>query len=278
MIVVRFLDERKANSKKRLLVIEARGLRDDDGSPLIEAMPKKIIGQRTEILLDLRNRMDGKVIDPERAINEIESTHRLVNQYRASLDRCELTVFYGGLTSVPYTFLTGILLDDEGAVITYDWERTEEAWRALDDPDDGLNFKFAGVDAVRETRDVVVALSYSYPINDEDLATTFTDPIVRVTLDGMSSDSHWSQRKQNRLAQQFFECIKELSSLGITQIHLVMAAPNSVVFNFGRRYDKRNLPKIIVYQYERGQQPAYPWGIQMPVNSITKANVVRNTE
>lgn len=274
MIIMRFIDDRKANAKNRLLVIEGRGLRDDDGSPLIDAIPKSIIGQRIDILLDLRNRTDGKVIEPERAISEIEATHRSINQHRASLNRSDLTVFYGGLTSVPYTFLTGLLLDDEAAVVTYDWERKEESWRTLDDVDDGLNFKVTRIGALDEIDDVVVALSYSYPINDSDLATTFSIPVVRMTLDGMSSDSHWSQLKQNRLAQQFFELIKELSSLGVKQIHLVMAAPNSVVFNFGRRYDKRNLPKLIVYQYERDHEPAYPWGIQMPVSGLAKPKVM----
>jgi hypothetical protein len=60
----------------------------------------------------------------------------------------------------------------------------------------------------------------------------------------------------------------------LKRIHVVMAAPNSVVFNFGRRYDKRNLPELVVYQYERGQQPAYPWGVLMPVAGYDRPQVL----
>ena len=135
---------------------------------------------------------------------------------------------YGGLTSVPYTFLTGVLLDDEGDIRTYDWDRVREAWRELDGEDDGVVLQSNGLDSISDTSEVVVALAFSYPVDDADLATAFSVPVVRLTLDSMSSDSHWSNRKQNRLAQQFLEIAKKLSAKGVKRIHLVLAAPNSV--------------------------------------------------
>lgn len=62
------------------------------------------------------------------------------------------------------------------------------------------------------------------------------------------------------------------------RVHLVLAAPNSVIFTFGRRYDKRNLPEIIVYQYQRGEPIAYPWGVSMPVAGLDDAKVMRCAE
>lgn len=67
----RLSSESRSNSRKRVIVVEGRGLRDDDGSPLVTAIPKSIRGQRISLLLDLRNRTDGRVIEPERAIAEI---------------------------------------------------------------------------------------------------------------------------------------------------------------------------------------------------------------
>ena len=266
--------ENRSNSRKRVIVVEGRGLRDDDGSPLVEAIPKSITGQRIPVLLDLRNRMDGNVIEPEGAISEIAANQRLVMQNRKSVDRKDLTTVYGGLTPVPYTFLTGVFLDDEGCIVTYDWDRMREAWRALDVEDDQSAFILSGLDEVNDSIEVVLALAYSYPIEDSDLATTFSCHIVRLTLDGMSSDAHWSADKQNRLAQQFLEIVKQISARGVRRIHLVLAAPNSVVFTFGRRYDKRNLPELVVYQYQRGQKPAYPWGILMPVGGVGNSEII----
>ncbi len=251
-------------------------MRDDDGASLIDAIPSSIPGQRISLLLDLRNRTDGRVIEPERAILEIEANQRYIAQHRKTIDRRDLTTVYGGLTSVPYTFLTGVYLDDEGRIETYDWDRTREAWRLLDNEDDHGTFDLSGFEKVNDVREVVVALGFSYAVENADLETTFSYQTVRLTLDGMSSDAHWSSEKQNRLAQQFLEVVKKLSGRGVRRIHLVMAAPNSVVFTFGRRYDKRNLPEIVVYQYERGQSPAYPWGVLMPVGGVDKPSIIFN--
>ena len=270
----RLNSEARSNSRKRVIVIEGRGLRDDDGLPLADAIPENIVGQRIPILLDLRNRFDGKVINPEQAIMRIQANYRSIIQHRESLDRKDLTTIYGGLTSVPYTFLTGIYLDDEGSIVTFDWDRTKNAWRTLEGDDDGKRFIVSGFDAASNQSEIVIAISYSYPIASEDLASTFSCPVVRLTLDGMSSDSHWSEEKQSRLAQQFLEIVKQLSANRVKTIRLVMAAPNSVVLNFGRRYDKRNLPLVIVYQFERDQIPAYPWGIKMPVGGAVEPTVI----
>lgn len=270
----RFVGEAQARSKLRNIVIEARGLRDDDGNPLANKVAKHQKGTVVPVLLDLRNRLDGQVIAPERALQEIASMHRSVLQNKKDGDRADLRTIYGGLTSVPYTFLTGVLLDDEGSIITYDWDRAQEAWRKIEGPDDGAQFHVDGVEAIGGAPEVVLATAFSYPIQDDDLATTFDLPRIRLNLDGMSSDGHWSQQKQNRLAQEFLEVVKNLAGKGVKRLHLVLAAPNSVVFTFGRRYDKRNLPEIVVYQYERGEPVAYPWGVSMPVAGLDEAKVV----
>lgn len=278
LAIVRFVGEARTRSKLRNIVIEARGLRDDNGNPLADKVAKHQKGTVVSVLLDLRNRLDGQVIAPERALQEIASMHRSVLQNKMDGDRADLKTIYGGLTSVPYTFLTGVLLDDEGSIITYDWDRAQESWRKIEGPDDGAQFHVDGVEAIGHAPEVVLATAFSYPIQDDDLATTFDLPRIRLTLNGMSSDGHWSQQKQNRLAQEFLEVVKDLAGKGVKRLHLVLAAPNSVVFTFGRRYDKRNLPEIVVYQYERGKNPAYPWGVSMPVAGLPEAQVVQTAD
>ena len=52
------------------------------------------------------------------------------------------------------------------------------------------------------------------------------------------------------------------------------SAQNSVVFRFGRLYDKRNLPEIAVYQYQREEDPPHLWGVLMPVAGIDRPKIV----
>ncbi|MBL4874307.1 MAG: SAVED domain-containing protein [Rhodobacteraceae bacterium] len=273
LIFLKRSDDKSAISSKRVLVVEARGLRLDKGTPLLAALGEEFAGQKVETLIDLCNREDGKALEPSVAISEIETGYKVVQQNKKSMSAADLKVVYGGLAPVPFTFLMGVLFDDEGEIITYDWDRTVDGWRALSDDDDGAQFTVEGMDGEIEGTEAVVAISYSYPVSDDAISNTFAMPVVRLTLDGLSSDAHWSQAKQSRLAQQFFEVVKQLSAKGIKRIHLVLAAPNSVVFTFGRRYDKRNLPAVSVYQFEGGDVRTYPWSIAMPVSDTDRANV-----
>jgi len=275
VLIIEFAIERISASKRKHFVIEGRGLRDDDGLSLSKSIGTTLFFKSRIVpyTLDLRQGADGKIKEPELLIPKISAVKESVNQARAGSGKENLDVYYGGLTAVPLTFLTGVELDDEGTILVYDWDRTSERWRALDGLDDGLRLEEPDLDAISLSKNIVLAVSVSYPVIDTDLSTSFKIPVVSVKLDGMSSSSHWSADKQAALADQFFETTKKLSALGVEHIHLVLAAPNSVVFNFGRRYDKRNLPDITVYQYERLLKTKYPWGVRMPVGETESACV-----
>ena len=81
--------------------------------------------------------------------------------------------------------------------------------------------------------------------------------------------------KQLAWAAQFFDVARHFCGTNVRLVHLVLAAPNSVVLRFGRAYDKRNLPQIIVHQYENAQTPPYPWGVLMPVGGVTSSEIIR---
>ena len=57
------------------------------------------------------------------------------------------------------------------------------------------------------------------------------------------------------------------------EVHLIFAGPSSLVARFGSHYDKRNLPSVIVYQYEQQAEPPFPWGIRMPVAGLKQAEI-----
>lgn len=266
--------ENELRNRKKVIVIEGRGLREDDGSPLTEAVPTDIVGNRIGVLMDLRQRKDGLVVDPEELLLDVDSTRKQVQQYAKHGDSRDVTLVYGGLTPVPLTFLSGVVFDDEGRIVVMDWDRTREAWRSLDSDDDGQRFEIEGLDDVGSSKEVVVAVSLSYQVRSENIVTTFSYPVVRMTMPDLES-SHWSQVKQNALATQFFEVAKRLEAKGVTTIHLLLAGQNSVVFNLGRRYDKRNLPDVIVYQYEGAGEKKFPWGVRMPVRGQRVPSIMR---
>jgi len=275
---IRCREERRRLLRKKVIVIEGRGLRDASGNPLVNAVRSDLEGHREQVLLDVRQGIrDGAIVEPQAALEKILGLPTDLARRQYGLDRRDITIVYGGLMPVPLTFLTGVLVDDEQRIHVFDWDRHAERWRALDAPDDGKRFAATGIgDLPSNATEVVVVVSVSYRV-DLDGARRFLPglPIVHLELVDGNPDYHWSIDKQCALAKQFLETAIALGNCGVKRIHLFLAAQNSMVFRFGRLYDKRNLPDVIVYQYERGQEPPYTWGILMPVGKIEHASVFR---
>ena len=274
--VIRYRAEQKRLSRRKVIVVEARGLRDTSGTPLLESIPSGWKGHRDQILIDIRQRIkDGEIEAPEAALADIISLTSDLRRREGGLDRNDFMLVYGGLTPVPFTFLTGVLIDDENAVRIFDWDRHSEAWRQLDGKDDGKRFKPADLSQVPDgTQEVALAVSVSYGVNVNDVRAKVGEvPIVTLELEDGSPNCHWSEEKQIALGKQFLNTVINLGNCGVRRIHLFLAAQNSVVFRFGRLYDKRNLPEVVVYQFQRAETRPYPWGILMPVSGIDRPEV-----
>lgn len=275
--IERHLHDRRQRIRRRVVVIEGRGLRDTSGTPLVDAVPEAIEGRREQVLLDLRQGIaDGVVTEPAAAVARLETLPADLERRTAGLDRSDLTVIYGGLLPVPLNFLAGVLVDDEGETMIMDWDRHANAWRLLDGDDDGKRFVITAFDAGAVSgKEVALAVSVSYQVDIDAVGREFPGlNIVHMKLEGGSPDCHWSEAKQAALGRQFLEVLVALSNAGATRLHIFLAAQNSIVFRFGRLYDKRNLPVAVVHQYQRGTTPSYPWGVAMPVAGRLKADVV----
>lgn len=271
-----FFDLRR-ESRKQVLAIELRGLRDTSGQPMVAAVPKTIIGRRVPLLVDIRQGADGQLLAPEQALARLESLPHMIHQHSAGGDRQDIQLVAGGMAAVPFAFLMGVLLDDEDRVQLMDWDRERENWRALDAPDNGERLVLSGLETVRDASEAVFVVSVSYPEDQAAIAHRFSGlPVIRLALATPAVDHHWSVETQAAWAKQFFDVARQLCATNVRHIHLVLIAPTSVVINFGRSYDKRNLPALTVYQYENGSQPTYPWGLTMPVANAPSGTLVRS--
>lgn len=269
--------ERAERDRRRAIVIEVRGLRDTSGTPLVDAVPANVIGRRIPLLINLRQGQDGAITNPGVALRRIETLPYDIANHEGGADRADVSFVLGGLAPVPLSFLVGVLVDDENAVMLMDWNRHQQRWSPLDADDDGNRFTVSGLNAIPQSVDeAVMAVSVSYRADLAGIAAKFPGlPVIELVLEAGGPDAHWSEDKQAALAKQFLETVIAIGNQGVRVIHLVLAAPNSVVFRFGRIYDKRNLPAVIAYQYERGETPPYPWGVKMPVSGAQEPELIR---
>lgn len=276
--VWRCFEEWKAADRKRVFAIELRGLRDWSGPPLTESTPVRLIGRRELVAIDMRQKVkDGLIVDADVAVARVALLRQELASRESGVDRRDISYILGGLAPVPLTFLAGVLVDDETPITIMDWDRQNKLWRELDEADDGFRFQVTGLDTLAAGAPaVVLTISASYGVNIVGAQAKHPDiPLVHLALDQASTTSHWSETKQQALAQQFLDVALALERRGVREIHLFFAGPSSLVLRFGMTYDKRNLPSLIVYQYEQNQTPPFPWGVRMPVAGIEFATVVR---
>lgn len=269
-LIVSWIDRRQVQHKC-VLVMEHRGLFPID-TPLSSSLPATIVGRKEELIVDVREGIeDGRLTRPDIALQKVIDSRGDLRRRLERENPGNALLVYGGLNAVPLTFLTGLLLDDESHIKVFDWDRKPPGrWKEIASGGDDQK-RFEVVQRAEGNQgEAILALSVSYQVELPAIRETFGElPISHLKMEELSSDSHWSSEKQAALAMQFFEELKRLAACGFSRIHLIIAAPNSVVFQLGRIYDRRNLPPAIVHQFERTSSPPYPWGVELPSHGVS---------
>ncbi|HGJ7734215.1 TPA: SAVED domain-containing protein [Pseudomonas aeruginosa] len=266
----------REESRKKVIVIEARGLRDWQGQPLAPAVPRSIPGRRDPVIVDLRQGLvDGQIVSPGVALRRLAGLTDDIARRCDGLDRLDISFVLGGLAPVPFLFLLGVIVDDESRTYFMDWDRTGHDWRTLAEEDDGKRFLVTGLETVNaQIRRVALCVSASHNVQEADVQVAEPGvPIIKMELDGRNTSSHWSERKQQQLTQQFLDTVMALARRGVNEISLFLAAPASLALRLGTLYDKRNLPHVEVNQFEQGDPKRFPWAVRMPVSGLSLAEV-----
>lgn len=272
MVIWTFWAEAQESDASRVLVVELRGLIDTADRSLMKAVPKSIKGRRIDCFIDVRPQLSGAMPNVQGALDEISHLSRQVRLARGDSVRENVRVIAGGILQVPLLFYAGVLLDDEGKVTLFDWERSTGQWRQLLDVDDGVRFQLTGLDETGASDSAVVAVSASYKVDFESIGATFPSlPVVHLGLAEPQLNGLWSEETQAGLANQFLQALATLRNREVKTVHLVLAVPSSLALRLGSVYDHRNMPDAFCYQRERTQEPAYPWSVRMPTAALTVA-------
>lgn len=266
-----FQDQRR----KRVIAIELRGLTQSVDTPLEAGIPRRVLGIREPLLIDVRNQIDGTDIQRQSAIDTVNFLPQRLKLAKDGRDRSDLTVYAGGLAPVPVLFLAGTLLASESSINWLDWDRKELRWIS---PTDGVDVgALAPVDFSSVSgEEIILAISLSYPIDKNELTVSFPNPpIVEMKLETTYPGRVFSETSIQNIMQQFMKTVAMLQGMGIRKIHLALAAPSVLTMRLGSCYAPRNMPEMIVYQYQRAQnENPYPWGIKMPNSERTSGVLV----
>jgi hypothetical protein len=259
--------DHRRERRRRLIVIELRGLHASPDSPAVEKVVPTFRGDRRHLPIDFRPQgLEGRV-DPTYLLERVSSMRTALHTLVDGADKRDVQVAIGGLAAVPALFLAGMLIDDESQVHLYDWDRNAKCWRALEGADDSVRFlPPEGVPPTGAPEEAILVVEASYAVIQADVTASFASslPVVRLRVEMPLADRFWSEQKQAALAAQFRDAVQQLSAAGVRRLHMVVAAPASLSIRLGMCYDRRLLPDVVVYQFEKGLTKPYPWGLQMP--------------
>lgn len=278
MAASRSLADIKNEKRRLLIVIELRGLADGPDTPADEIF-KDFNGRTQLIRVDFRPAVEGDPVSAELAVSKVCDIKSTVALIAAGRDSRDVSLALGGLAAVPVLFLAGFLVDDENSLTLFDWNRQLLTWQRLNGPDDGERLEsLINASMATQSIEAVLAVSISYQIDLAALAVSFNRdiPIYQLNASTVKIDRTLSEVKHQACASAFSNAVQSLMSRGVTRIHLVLAAPASLSILIGSVYDRRLMPELIVYQYERSANPPYPWGIQMPTHGQVSPLVVQN--
>ena len=267
----------RRSRRRKVIAIECRGLRDQPGKPLEQSIPRRISGTPEPLNLNLRQGIrDGEITDPRAALSRLEALPNDLSTRTHGLDRSDFQIVVGALAPVPFLYYLGCILDDEDDVEVLDWDRHSRHWRDLSDFDDGRRFQVDWPEQdLREYDEVILAVSASYEVDVSAAKSVTSDtPCVVMDLAERSTSSHWSKEKQMELGRQFLDTAIRLSDTGIRKIHLFLASPASLAIRLGMLYDRRNLPELHIYQYDRKNITPFPWCLRIPTGHDNLAQIL----
>lgn len=254
--------------RRRVFALQVLGLRSLPATALADCVPARIVGRREPWVLDLRNPLkDGQMLSPREAADAIGTVPTNMKQRAEGRNPSDVSFVVGGLASVPLLVLLGYEIDDEFAVTVMDWDRDRERWFEPGRSKNKLEISVCGLDDIQEgIREAAISLSVSYGIRPEDVVRQLGDiPHVRIA---MAFTNASFRDHQEQIAQVWFDTLKALQSRGVDRLHLFVAASSSLAILLGRRYDRRNLPNALIYQYDRDAPLPYPWSLELPHDGV----------
>lgn len=260
--------------RKLLVAIELRGLSQTADTTVQSAIPSLAVGRRESIFIDVRQMVQGTAKQKQEAVTSINLIPSRLKQIKDGRDREDLSVYAGGLAPVPLLFLAGNLIAAESEIHWLDWDRKTARWVS---PKEGTDLPdLLPINYEEKYEEVALAFSVSYPINSVELKKAFPDiKVLDLKLENPVPGLVISENSIQRLTQDFMSCIAKLQGKGTSRIHLILAAPSVLSFRLGSCYAGRNMPELIIYQYQQAQKETpYPWGIRMPNSEESDGRLV----
>ncbi len=261
------------NNRKVVLVVQIDAYSNAITTPLNTSLPKEVIGKPIPVVIRKRDALVGgnNLQDVANDIVNIEST---LNQHTGGMDLADISICAGGLAPVPFLFLLGNILEDERKIHWAEWDRNKSRWAWSSDGEPTHSWGLPQTTNVTSD-EVVLKSGITYPISDGDISTAFPNLSV---VEWEPSDKIFQrivdEQSCNEICNEFKLLMVQLKGQGVKRIHFLLACSSALIMRLGSVLDPRNMPEVIVYQYEKNSDFIYTWGLGVKVHEGKKTAMV----
>jgi nucleoside phosphorylase len=239
-----------------------------------DALPPDLVNHHiAEWTIDQSDLHDsGRLSDPREAGRRMVGLAQQVDALLAQ--HPEAIVAYYGIAHIPLIFLAGFILAHRRQFRFFDFNRGQSRWNQLQQGEGGayppLRVKGRPQRNRLQVGDVVVTVSISFPVTAVATAGVVRQPIasIHLSVDEPRIDLVQSEEQVREYGGVFRQVLDEIHKVlpNTTRVHVFYAGPPAVAFHFGQQISRTYHPHVVVYNYFRGDQPPYSWGIELDAN------------
>lgn len=220
-------------------------------------------------ILQLEELKDINETNLRHALREQEKTVTKILQRVDGNTDIELS--YWGLAHIPFLFLLGYQIADKSNSSFYEWNQNQLRWEKVKEKQTiyptlkiETNNSKQGVD---ETKEVVVKIGITYPVNDVDLngldLNNFNSYYLH--LEPPHRNAIVCMEQLNQYQKQFRQLLDEINQTypQLEKIHLFYSGQPSLAYRLGSAISPRMDKEIWVYNYVGVSYPKYNWAINL---------------
>lgn len=252
------------DSHKRAFIFQHFGISDGKTFNIAQARPiRDKLGLPEVYTIDSHQYYENGCLKyPQKALDTTLSIEGILKS-KARVENDNAKYYYGGIAQVPLTFVAGTLFENTSKVEVYDWNREQEKTYLIDSGGESLKFAVDEPQSV-QGNSIAIEIALTYPINHKNTIDAVGDlPTIKIQAENLERDNTSTKEAQESVYKEFHLLLDKYSSNGVNEIHIFVAAQNSMVFQLGRQISKRVHKKIIIWQYEAQSEPPNPWGISI---------------
>ncbi|MCH1626120.1 SAVED domain-containing protein [Fredinandcohnia quinoae] len=213
-----------------------------------------------------------KVLKEPNLHHALREQEKTVTKILQRIDgNADIELSYWGLAHIPLLFLLGYQLADKSNSSFFEWNQNKLRWEKVKEkhvvyPPLKIE-KTDSKQSVEETKEVVVKIGVTYPVNDTDLSGLHLDSLnsFYLHLEPPHRNAIVCKEQLNEYQKRFRQLLDEINQTfpQLERIHLFYSGQPSLAYRLGSSISPRMDKEIWVYNYVGLSQPKYNWAINL---------------